>query len=292
MDWRWAALAVAFDILSYVCQGWRWKLLLQPLGEIRLLRTTQAIYVGLFANEVFPMRVGELARLFLVSRWIGAPFAAVFPSLAVERFFDGVWLAFCIGLTAMFIPLPRDLLRAGDALGAAVLLASAVFLYVVLRRRARVQANPSGDDRGLKPVRFLKTLFHRLEDGLHQIGLSASFWGAFALSLAVLLCQIIAFWLTMLACGLDQSFWVGSVVLLVVHLGTAVPNAPANLGTYQLFTVVGLSLFGVDKATATGFSFVVFFLLTAPLWLIGFVALSRSGATMRSLRAEVVRLAA
>jgi hypothetical protein len=62
-----------------------------------------------------------------------------------------------------------------------------------------------------------------------------------------------------------------------VWLGTLVPSAPANVGSYQFFTVLGLTLFGVEKATAAGFSLVVFTVLTAPLWAIELWALSSSG---------------
>ena len=56
-------------------------------------RATQAIYVGLFASEIAPMRLGELVRAYLASRWIARPFAAVVPSMLVERLIDGIWLA-------------------------------------------------------------------------------------------------------------------------------------------------------------------------------------------------------
>ncbi|MDP2999455.1 MAG: lysylphosphatidylglycerol synthase transmembrane domain-containing protein, partial [Bryobacterales bacterium] len=58
IQWGWIWLAVAFDILSYLSQGWRWELLLRPLGRISVLKTTQAIYAGLFTNEVLPLRFG------------------------------------------------------------------------------------------------------------------------------------------------------------------------------------------------------------------------------------------
>jgi len=36
-----------------------------PVVRLRLWRTVQAIYIGLFANEVLPLRVGELIRCYL-----------------------------------------------------------------------------------------------------------------------------------------------------------------------------------------------------------------------------------
>jgi len=104
-----------------------------------------------------------------------------------------------------------------------------------------------------------------------------------------MLLEALAFWFVMRAYGLGLSFWAGLVVFLIVHLGTALPNAPANVGTYQFFTVVGLTLFGVDKTVAGGFSIAVFVILTVPLWAIGLLALSRTGMTLHSLRAEIDR---
>ncbi|HSB14637.1 MAG TPA: lysylphosphatidylglycerol synthase transmembrane domain-containing protein [Bryobacteraceae bacterium] len=287
MNWGWIAVAICFDIASYVSQGWRWKLLLAPLGRIGTLRATQAIYVGLFANEVLPMRAGEFARTWLVSRWLASDFSAVIPSIAVERLFDGVWLAICMGLTAIFVPLPRNLAAAADVLGVAVLLATVLFLYLVYRKREQPPEAARAALQHWKPVRLLLSLIDALELGLRKIGVSRSFYLAFGGSLLLLAGQILAFWFVMLACGLNLSVWVGAVVLLIVHLGTLIPNAPANLGTYQFFVVVGLGVFGVEKGAATGFSFIVFFLLTVPLWVIGLFALARTGMTLTAIRREI-----
>jgi uncharacterized protein (TIRG00374 family) len=278
--WGWVALGIVFDILGFVCQGWRWALLLRPTGRISVPRATQAIYAGLFTNEVLPMRVGELVRGLMVARWMSLDLSAVVPSIVLERFFDIVWLAVCIALTTMFVPLPKDLLRAADILGAVVLLATAGLLYIVLRESASGRPPRSHG----RVMRWLAKIAGRLEGGLKQIGRSRVFYLSLAVSLLFLLGKIMAFWLIMWAYGLHYSFWVGTVVLLVVQLGTALPNAPANLGTYQFSTVVGLALFGVGKTVAAGFSLVVFFLLTLPLWIIGSVALSRGGMTLGEIR--------
>jgi hypothetical protein len=84
---------------------------------------------------------------------------------------------------------------------------------------------------------------------------------------------------------------VGTAVFLIVYFGTALPNAPANVGAYQFFCVLGLRLFGVDKTLATGFSIVVFILLTLPLIVVGFFAMARSGLTIRTLREDLRRIA-
>jgi uncharacterized protein (TIRG00374 family) len=291
IDWRWVALAMVCDVLSYVVQAVRWQLLLEPVGKIKLLQATQAIYAGLFTNEVLPMRPGEFVRSYLASRWMTAPFIAILPSIIVERLFDGVWIAMGIGLAAIFAPLPEDLIEVGEAFGAVIALIAASFIYLVLRRpgqrRSRRPAN-----RGLlewKPLRAGASLLTKLSEGLRQTGRAKQFYPAFVLSPLFLALQTLAFWQIMLGYGLRLSLWVGVTVMLIVNLGTAIPNAPANIGSYQFFTVLGLTLFGVDKTSATGFSLVVFTLLTAPLLVIGFLALSRSGMSLAAIRDELRR---
>lgn len=255
LDPKWIAVALICDVMSYVCQAVRWRLLLRPIGELPLLRAIQAIYAGLFTNEVLPMRVGELVRAFLASRWTGASFASVIPSMVVERLLDGIWLALGIGLVAAVVPLPGNLVRAAAVLGIVVMAGTVILTFVVKRRTNLISVE--------------------------------SCYTPLLWSLVLLTLQALAFWLVMRAAGLHLSLAVGVAVFLIVHLGTAIPNAPANIGSYQFFTVIGLTLFGVEKSLATGFSLVVFVLLTLPLLLLGSLAMATCGARPREILRQV-----
>jgi glycosyltransferase 2 family protein len=290
IHWGWVIVAIMFDVGSYLCQGLRWQLLLRPVGALSALKATQAIYVGLFTNEILPMRFGEFVRAYLVSRWMSLGLTSIIPSLVVERLLDGIWLAVGIGLTAIFIPLPRNLLEAGDVLGVLILMVTALFFYVVFRKPKPEISRAQGESVLWKPPHFLTSVVERLSKDLRQIGTSRAFYFSFALSFIFLMLQALAFWLIMWAYGLHLRPWVGAVVFLIVQLGTAIPNAPANVGTYQFFCVVGLGIFEVEKTLATGFSVVVFVLLTIPLWVIGFFALSHSGTTLFAIKKEISRL--
>lgn len=285
MDWWLVALAVAFDILSYVCQGWRWSLLLHPKGRLSVARATQAVYAGLFVNEILPMRVGEVLRIYLASRWLKADFATIVSSVLVERFFDGIWLALAAAVTILLVPLPRYLVDAEVLLAVVVLGALGLFIYLVLRKRAPLSGNESRQ--GIRAS--LLRITGSLASGIRDIGRSGYLYESLGVSGLLLVFQILAFWLVMWAYDLRLSLWHGVVVVLILHLGTMVPSAPSNIGTYQFFTVVGLTQFGVEKTTATGFSVVVFVILTVPLWIIGVFAFGRAGLTLQQLRTGLPR---
>jgi uncharacterized protein (TIRG00374 family) len=235
------------------------------------------------------MRFGEVVRAYLASRWLSAPVSAVMPSMIVERLLDGVWLAIAIGAVAIFVPLPGDLVKAGDALGLIVLLGTAAFLWLILRKENKPNGRSSVRAMNQKWLHPVATFLSHIAAGLREIGLSLSFFLAFGLSLLMMILQAAAFWSVMRGYGLEFPFWIGAAVFLMVHLGTALPNAPANIGTYQFFTVVGLTLFGVDKTVATAFSLVVFVILTIPLWAIGALALMRTGMTLSQIRTGLDR---
>lgn len=290
LRWEWMALAVIFDVLSYFCQGVRWQLLLRPLGQVSVLQTTQAIYVGLFTNEIIPLRVGELVRMFLVSRWLPARFAMMIPSLIVERMFDGIWLALAIALAALFVPLPRDLVAGEELLGTLIISLVALFVYLVFRKKQAIAHHATGSSSGWQPLRFISAFVERVANGLQQIGTSRYFYLSLLTSVFILIFQILSLWSAMIGFRISLSIWEGAVVLLILHLGTAIPNAPSNVGSYQFFTVVGLALFGIDKAIATGFSVVAFLILTIPLWLIGLLSLWRTGMNLSAIRSQISRL--
>ena len=81
------------------------------------------------------LKAGELVRGYLIARWAKASLPKIVPSMIVERVFDGVWLVAGIALAAFFVPLPRDLVEAGDLLGIVLVVAIGIFFYIIVRRR-------------------------------------------------------------------------------------------------------------------------------------------------------------
>lgn len=287
-NWGFVGFAIIADILTYVLQALRWKLLLAPVGRLSTLRATQGIYAGLFTNELVPLRFGEIVRAYLVSRWLSLPFTAVLPSMVIERFLDALWLVAGIALAAFFVPLPRDLVKVGDVLGGIVLLGAVLFLWIVFRKKREVGGTVH--DSTSRVRRWITVFGLQLTSGLCDIGISRRLYEAALLSGSMLVFQALALWFMMLACRIDLSLGAATIVLLVVRLGTAIPNAPANVGSFQFFTVLALRLFGEDKTVAAGFSMVYFLALTVPLWTLGLLAISRTGMSLSTIRCEAAAL--
>lgn len=284
VDWRWVLLGMTFDVISYWVQALRWKFLLTPFERVRLARTTRAVYAGLFANLVFPLRPGEFLRSYLISNQEGVTLGRVLGSVGVERLIDLVIATAALGVVSLFVNLPQRFKRAADILGVITLAVVATIVALILYLEFKM-----GPDQAVsREEEYIPGKVMRALTGLHAMGTAPSFYPAVLTSVAMPIFQVLALWAMVRAYHLDYlSFMACLVVLLVINLGVSLPNAPANVGSYQFFCVLGVSIFGVEKTTAAGFSFFAWFMLTVPFVFLGFAALVRSGMTVRSMRERV-----
>jgi uncharacterized protein (TIRG00374 family) len=286
VNYKWVLVGISFDVLSYGVQALRWKWLLSPFGRVRLGRAIRAVYAGLFANMVFPLRPGEVLRSYLLSNSEEISIGKVLGSVGVERLVDLVIAAAGLAIVSLVVDLPPRFKKIADTLGIStlILLGMVVLLIFYLEMKLGKDLGPQGRPRRL-PGKVMAALM-----GLHAMGTAPSFYPAVLASLLMPFCQAVGLWAMMQAYNLHLSFAAAVVVLLVINLGVSLPNAPANFGSYQFFCVVGMTVFQIEKSTATGFSIFAFFALTIPITLLGFVALIRSGLSLRSMRERVSHL--
>jgi uncharacterized protein (TIRG00374 family) len=276
LDYRWVGLAVIADLAVYVAHGWRWATLLVPVARVSFWRTVQAIYIGLFANEVLPLRPGEVIRCYLLAHWSDLRFSLTIASAGVERIIDGIWMLAAFFVTASFVHgIPRDLTILVQAL-ALLLLGGAGLLFWIVVHKQHAHAV-------LSESRWSATLRHIVE-GLHLMGNPRTLALTAAISLLYLALQTLSVFALMRAYGLDLSFWAAGGVLTLVRLSTVVPNAPGNLGLINLACVMALGLFEVEKNDAKTFSIILFVSLTLPLLIGGAVATALTGLNIGELR--------
>jgi glycosyltransferase 2 family protein len=276
LDFRWVLLAVACDLSVYVVHGWRWNTLLAPVIRLKLPRTVQAIYIGLFANEVLPLRTGELIRCYLLAHWNNLRISLSFASAAVERVIDGFWMLACFLVTASLVRgIPRDLLILVQVMSVLLIVAAGALSWIVARKQ---QAHAA-----IREGRWAATMRHIVE-GLHLMGNPRTIGLTSAISFLYVALQFVSVWALMKAYGLDLSIWAAAGVLTIVRFGTVIPTAPGNVGLFQFACVIALGLFDVEKNDAKTFSFIMFFALTLPLLVGGAIAVAMTGLNISELR--------
>jgi glycosyltransferase 2 family protein len=285
LKWSLVLLAIAVDNLNYLAQAIRWKFLLRPVVDISAGKSIQATYVGVFTSNVLPMRLGEIVRGYLVSKWYSKKFSSVIPSMVVEHLFEGIWLALGIFVAIFFIPIPPYVRVGAQLFVFGVIVLAGIFLYSLLRKN-----KPLPEPHRVRSRRNLAQklgfFMGQMADGMKDIGLSFDFFVALFVTLISLLMQAMALWMVALACGIPVQAWESAVALIIIRVGVVIPNAPANIGAYQFFAALALEILGVNRSVAAGFAIFLFFISMIPTWIIGFFALSKSGTTLFRLQQD------
>lgn len=288
LDWHWMVLAAVFDVFAYVVQAWRWSLILQPVAPAPVSTSVRSIFVGLFANEVLPLRAGELIRCFLQARWTEIPFSVTLASVLIERIFDGVLLMAGLLLSLRYLrhfPLSLGQHRAvgfltdgSIALAILLLVIGAILAVAMFWREQTLDL--------ILDARMFAWAHVFIED-LHRIGHSRYLYYSFVASIPFFIIQMVPTYAVMQAYGLQSATWAQAATLTVLlRLTAVVPQAPGNLGLFQLISTLGLTLFGVPQGMARRFTLILWGLITLPLLIVGFLALVASGAKMGDIHRE------
>jgi uncharacterized membrane protein YbhN (UPF0104 family) len=108
--------------------------------------------------------------------------------------------------------------------------------------------------------------------------------GALGLCVVAWLLDATVYWLAARSIGLEIAP-VGAVLISAVTvLATAVPSAPAYVGTFELAVVAVAGVLGVDPSAALAYALIVHGIAILPITLAGVVALAAIGRDARSAR--------
>lgn len=264
--WAPLALCVPVQVLSFWVAAVRSRELLRPVGPYRVRDTFRAFLAYFVANNVLPLRLGEVVRADLLARYGRATFTSSAAALGVERVLD---LFFLGGLFLLVVPFSSGRLSTGQVvplllLGLAAIVAGSI--WAVRHERAAVDlAARLSRPFGAAAQRLVARLASQVVTGLASLRSARDIAASLALTLVYWGCMIVNVYLWFVAFDLDLPWVAAPAVLLFVSLGHLIPSAPSGVGTYHFFCVAGLELFGVGPATAASVALVGHALAVIPL---------------------------
>ena len=300
-NYLYIAPAVAMYLASLLWRTLRWRIILSPMGDYRVSRLWPVVLVGYAANNVLPVRLGELVRSYFLNIREGVSKTTALATILIERVADGMALLLLVGVVAIFIP-PVDLFRSIGELTrvpwllltmmlsvpffsfAFLLVSMAVWPERVERFMERVlsylpaRARPMASFLSSRFLQGLAALRH--PDRLGKI---------VALSIPVWTFEASLFFLIALGFGLDDYFsiWklMGVLILTTAtsNLGTIIPSGGGGVGPFEFFAQATLVYFAVDVSVASAYVLVVHASLLVPVTIIGMAYASLSNHTLTEL---------
>jgi glycosyltransferase 2 family protein len=281
----WILAAVGVSVVGVTMRSERWRSLFPRDSRPGRVPTFWATQVGLLANNVLPVRAGELVRVLALSREAGLRRTAVLATVGVERVFD---LAVIAGLElAVASRLPdADVARRFTLLAAGILAATAVIVVVLAIAPVRRFAGslllrlPMLRARGGVVIESLRTGLAALRD--RQLAAVALLW-----TLASWLVLALAGWCVLQAFDLHLPWHAALFLLVAVTFAQAVPASAGSVGVFELAARSALVAYGVPPAVALSAGIVLHAVSALPFIALGAVGMARLGISRRELaRAE------
>jgi uncharacterized protein (TIRG00374 family) len=276
--------AVTSYILSTVAKAARWQVLLAARKVPSFGRAFSVLSVGVMLNTFLPVRLGDVARAYLMGESEADSKVYILGTVAVEKVTDLLFLLLSLMVLFSQIALPEWL--SGSARGMALVLAILVPCFMLLVwRRAFILRMVEWT------IRFFPSAWQELLLRQTRLGLSSLdivrqprlIIGLFGWSLIIWIISTLTNALVFLALGLAVPLWASLLLLVVLQVGTAVPSSPGRIGVFQYLVILTLSIIAMDKNVTLGYSLVLYLVIFVPIVLIGGYCLWHERVTWQKL---------
>jgi uncharacterized membrane protein YbhN (UPF0104 family) len=280
VEWEWVAVAVAVNLFSVIVRARAWNVVIRqsvPPPWPRGRTVFSAFSIGLLGNAALPGRVGELARVAVVTRHVRrrpGTWATIVGTVFAHRLFDVVVAVALVVFTLYTAPIPEwaePVLFVVIGIGLGLLLAS----FLLARREPR----PVEDE--LAPLR---RLLRMARHGLTVLRRPGPALAALALQLVGWVAQLVAVYTAMLAFGIGASIPEAALVLVIMNVVGIFPFWPGNIGLVQAAVAAALLPYGVSYGHGFLFGIGLQAIEVSVGVGLGFLFLAREGFTFAMLR--------
>jgi uncharacterized protein (TIRG00374 family) len=250
--WQWVAVAVGLNLASVVARAIAWRTVIRqamPPPHPGNMLVFSAFSVGLFANAVLPGRIGELARVAVLSRKLPkrkGMWATLVGTVFAHRVFDLVPVVLLILYVAVAAKIPSWAVTSLVAfVGAGSLLFT--FAFVSARRPHVTKVDHLGAARRIVTM---------ARQGLGVMRSPLGTTIAILFQIVGWMCQLLAVWAAMRAFDIHSPLAAAGVVLLLMNVATVFPLWPGNVGLTQIAIATPLaSSYGVAYAKGVAYGF-------------------------------------
>jgi uncharacterized membrane protein YbhN (UPF0104 family) len=280
VEWEWVAAAVLINFVSIVVRAHAWNIVIKQaiLPPWPRRRTVfSAFCIGLLGNAALPGRVGELARVAVVTRHVRrrpGTWAIIVGTVFAHRLFDVVASVLLVLFTLYVAPIPEwasPVLAVVVGVGLGLLLAG----FLLARRHHRPLSEELGAFRRvLHMARRGLTVLRRPLPALEALFFQLVGWTA----------QLFAVYTSFLAFGINPSIEAAALVLVVMNVVMLFPFWPGNIGLLQAAVAAALIPYGISYGHGILFGIGLQAIEASVGIGLGFVFLAREGFTFAMLK--------
>jgi glycosyltransferase 2 family protein len=251
-DLRWILIAFALICLTPFIRAARWQDILGP--KVGYWKAFHAENIGYLLNVVLPLRAGEPARAYIVSRTQPdvRPVEAM-STVLVARLVDMVSVVLLLGMVLLALDVP-DLVRAAGYSMLVLVAAATLVLIIGAYARDRLMGVVRAILTRLLPSALATRLIHWTEDFLGGLGVlrDPRRFALMSITTAALWACYVAFYhLVLVAFWPSPPLAWGALATCAAALSLAVPSSPGAIGVFHFAVAIATAPYlTTDRAAA------------------------------------------
>ena len=268
----WLLAAFGVYLVALWLRGARWKLALRGTADLSINDATALVVIGYAANNLLPLRAGELVRVQMLHEHHAADRARALGTIMLERVLDGLVLALFLAGTIAFAGGNSTL----QALAAAAGVAFVVLTAGLMLLGPWIARDPDIMMRLPVPKRLQAVVVPRLSRliaGITAVRAARDWAVIFGVSAASWALEAAMYWLVGVGMGLtlDPLLYLG--VCGAANLAIAVPWTSGGIGPFELLARETAVVFGATMVVGTAYAIALHALLLIPVVLLGLLLL-------------------
>jgi uncharacterized protein (TIRG00374 family) len=294
LDMYYLAAAILFTFASYWLRALRWHYLLIQERPLKLASLYPATVIGYMANNLFPARLGEFIRAWVLAEREKLQAPAVFASLVIDRLFDGFSVILMLVWVLLTLRLPAGMEQSGTLLragGASMLVFYLVVMVFLVLFKKRPVATLALLARLLRPLpstvseKILPVVGSFL-DGLRISSKPGHLMAIVGCSFLIWMSATLPIHLILIGFGIHLPLTASFFIMVLLVFAVMVPAAPGYIGTFHLACYTGLAAFGLPDTQAVSIALVIHGVGFFPVILAGLYHVWSQGMSLGKLRAQ------
>ena len=296
-NYLWLIPNIVLIIIAMYLRAFRWQTMLMPLKRVKFSKLVAATCIGFMANNVLPLRLGELVRAYSLSaqdKEISK--SSALANIFVERMvFELMALLLIFGLVLGFFGMPwDDRFELGLTIALSAALVGLIFI-LVMALKPKLASHIVHKWLSFIPERIVE----RIDDIILKFSQGLEFLTDARMVLLVSV-QTLSIWAILgvsnyfvfLAFGLNRSLSASFVLLVVVSVAIMMPSSPGYVGVYHWATVWTMTAYDVNPEDALSFALVLHAAQYLTVTLMGLYFLKKKHLTLKRLEDEAEELIA
>jgi len=254
LDPTFVAIACLSTALTASIRSFRW-LLIAGVTIKRIRYFWHSYNIGQLGNFIYPMRGGDILRLWTLTRLTGLPIGRSVTSGVLDRFADAV--AMSVALVAVIGVYSSKILGGASifiVIGLIAALAALLTMFVLYGHRLEAPVSAVASRLPARAASIVKDGLKRALEVASTLREGRRLFAILVLSLAGAFSDYLTIWLMLFAFGWHLPFFAAVTIGVCLHVGVSVPSAPGNVGVFQIAAIIGLGLFEIGFSNAIAYS--------------------------------------